>query len=119
MLMITSYKELVVWQKSYLLVVQVYKLTHDLPKHEIYGLSSQIRRCAVSVPSNIAEGNQRNNIREYRQFVGIAKGSAAELETQLLLCRDLYDIDITDALQLLYEVQKMLGALSRRLEPNT
>jgi four helix bundle protein len=116
---LNSYKDLIVWQKSYELVKQAYKLTECLPKTEQFGLVSQIRRCAVSVPSNIAEGQQRHNIKEYKHFLGIAKGSAAELETQLLLCKDLYGKDITTQLRLLYEVQKMLGSLNRKLVPKT
>lgn len=116
---LNSYKELVVWQKSYDLVRDVYKLSEKLPHNEQFGLISQMRRCAVSIPSNIAEGQQRHNLKEYKQFLGIAKGSAAELETQLLLCRDLYSEDIEKPLNLLYEVQKMLGSLNRKLEPKT
>lgn len=116
---INSYKDLVVWQKSFELTQSVYLITKELPRDELYGLVSQMRRCAVSIPSNIAEGNQRNNLKEYRQFIGIAKGSAAELETQLLLCRILYDLGVGNELATLTEVQKMLGALSRNLEPKT
>jgi four helix bundle protein len=116
---INSYKDLTVWQKSFELSKQIYLLTKKLPKDEQFGLISQMRRCAISVPSNIAEGQQRNNIREYRQFLGIAKGSIAELETQLLLTKEIYSLEITQELNLLYEVQKMLGALARKLEPST
>lgn len=116
---LNSYKDLIVWQKSYELVREVYKLTETLPSHEQFGLIIQIRRCAVSIPSNIAEGQQRHNIREYKQFIGVAKGSAAELETQLLLCRDLYGKEVQETLNLLYEVQKMLGSLNRNLVPKT
>ncbi len=114
-----SFKSLIVWQKSFELAKLVYAVSAHLPKNEVYGLSSQMRRCAVSIPSNIAEGNQRNNVKEYRQFIGIAKGSAAELETQLLLCESIYIVDVTSGLELLVEVQKMLGALSRSLAPKT
>lgn len=116
---LNSYKDLVVWQKSYRLVIEIYQLTESLPKSEQFGLVSQMRRSATSIPSNIAEGQQRHNLKEYRHFLGIAKGSAAELETQLLLCRDLYQRDTTSQLLLLYEVQKMLGSLNRKLEPIT
>lgn len=114
---LNSYKDLTVWQKSYELVREIYKLTESLPRHEQFGLISQMRRCAVSIPSNIAEGQQRHNLKEYKQFLGVAKGSSAELETQLLLSRDLYSKDIRRPLDLLYEVQKMLGSLNRKLEP--
>jgi len=116
---LNSYKDLTVWQKSYRLVKETYKLTESLPGYEQYGLVSQIRRSSISIPSNIAEGQQRHNLKEYRHFIGIAKGSSAELETQLLLCRDLYNLDTTEQLLLLYEVQKMLGSLNRNLEPKT
>lgn len=116
---ISSYKDLTVWQKSFLLTKHIYKLTTMLPKDEQFGLTSQMRRCATSIPSNIAEGQQRNNVREYRQFLGIAKGSTAELETQLLLTKEIYDLVIEEELHLLYEVQKMLGALVKKLVPIT
>ena len=117
--MITSYKGLVVWQKSFELVKLIYKLSDQFPKAEQYGLCSQIRRCSVSIPSNIAEGQQRNSLKEYRQFIGIAEGSATELETQMLLARDIYALDTSQALFLLYEVQKMLKVLNQKLEPRT
>lgn len=116
---LNSYKDLTVWQKSYQLVIEIYQLTEGFPRSEQFGLVSQMRRSAVSIPSNIAEGQQRHNIREYKYFLGIAKGSAAELETQLLLCKDLYDVETTRQLLLLLEVQKMLGSLNRKLEPKT
>lgn len=113
--MIKSFKDLVVWQKSFQHVKDVYALSAQLPREEMFGLSSQIRRCAVSIPSNIAEGQQRNNIKEYRQFLGIAKGSAGELETQLLLMSDLYNIDCTKELACLEEIQRMLQSLLVKL----
>ena len=116
---LNSYKDLTVWQKSYELVKMVYALTDTMPTQERFGLISQMRRCVISIPSNIAEGQQRHNLREYKQFLGVVKGSAAELETQLLLCRDLYHKDIERPLDLLHEVQKMLGSLNRKLEPKT
>lgn len=114
-----SFKDLIVWQKSFALVKHVYSLSTKLPKYEQFGLSSQIQRCAVSIPSNIAEGQQRNNLPEYRQFLGIAKGSSAELETQLLLVRDIYGLNTKEALELNKEVQKMLGSLHKKLAPKT
>ncbi|MBP7820854.1 four helix bundle protein [Candidatus Saccharibacteria bacterium] len=114
-----TYKDLIVWQKSFLLAKLTYEITSSLPKSEIYGISSQVQRCAVSIPSNIAEGQQRNNVKEYRHFLGIAKGSSAELETQLLLINDIYKIDCLKQLDLLTEVQKMLSVLIKKLEPVT
>lgn len=82
-----TYKDLIVWQKSIELVKEIYLLTEDFPKEEIYGLTSQIRRCAVSIPSNIAEGKMRTTNKEFSHFLSIAYGSGAELETQLILAK--------------------------------
>jgi four helix bundle protein len=114
-----TYKDLIVWQKSFILAKQVYELTSSLPKSEVYGISSQVQRCAISIPSNIAEGQQRNNVKEYRHFLGIAKGSSAELETQLLLIKEIYKKDCETQLSLLLEIQKMLSVLIKKLEPVT
>ncbi len=84
-----SFKDLIVWQKSYKLVLEVYKATGGFPKFEIYGLSQQMRRSAVSIPSNIAEGYGRRHKAEYNHFLSIAYGSLLELETQFLLASDL------------------------------
>jgi four helix bundle protein len=84
-----SFKDLIVWQKSYHLVLEIYKLTKEFPRYEMYGLSRQMRRCAVSIPSNIAEGYGRMYNKEYAQFLSIAYGSLCELETQYLLSVDL------------------------------
>lgn len=116
---VNSYKDLIVWQKSFRLAKEVYSLTKSLPKSEQYGLASQLQRCAVSIPSNIAEGQQRNNLKEYKQFIGIAKGSAAELETQLMLIAEVYDLDTKILLDLLEEIQKMLNVMNKKLKPST
>ena len=84
-----SFKDLIVWQKAYELVLEIYKVTKDFPKYEIYGLAQQMRRAAVSIPSNIAEGYGRRHKAEYRQFLSVAYGSLSELETQYLLSIDL------------------------------
>jgi four helix bundle protein len=84
-----SFRDLLVWQKAMTLVTQVYGVTESFPREELYGLTSQIRRAAVSVPSNIAEGQARPTRGEFRQFLGHAKGSLAELETQLLIAENL------------------------------
>ena len=84
-----GYKDLAVWQKSINFTVEIYKLTQTFPKDELYGLTSQIRKAAVSIPSNIAEGNERNSHKEFNQFLHIALGSAAELGTQLLIAKEL------------------------------
>jgi four helix bundle protein len=86
---IKSYRELLVWQKGIALTLQIYRLTKTFPREEIYGLTSQMRRCAVSIPSNIAEGAGRLNTPEYKQFLGIARGSSFELQTQLVIAKEL------------------------------
>jgi len=86
---IRSYKDLIVWQKARLLVRLVYEITRSFPKEELYGLSLQMRRAAVSVPSNIAEGYGRGTRKEYIHFLQTARGSLYELETQLLLAADM------------------------------
>ncbi|MDO8521123.1 MAG: four helix bundle protein [bacterium] len=84
-----GYKDLIVWQKSVALVVLVYAFTDDFPKEEMYGLSSQMKRAGVSIPSNIAEGSRRGTTKDFKQFLSIAYGSAAELETQLEIAKRL------------------------------
>ena len=86
---ISSYKDLLVWQKGIALVKQIYSLTQTFPPEERYGLASQMRRAAVSVPSNIAEGQARHTTREFIQFVSHAEGSVAELDTQLIIAIEL------------------------------
>lgn len=87
---IKSFKQLIVWQKSILLVKEIYEITKKFPQNEMYGLVSQMRRSAVSLPSNIAEGYKRRGIKEYLQFLSIAEASSAELETQIIISKDLY-----------------------------
>lgn len=112
--MINSYKDLIVWQKSFNLVIEIYRLTNLFPKSEIYGLVAQIRRCAVSIPSNIVEGFVRKHRKEYAQFISIAFGSGAELETQLLLSKALKmmpEKEFVKSEELLNEIMKMLNSL--------
>jgi four helix bundle protein len=116
---IESYRDLIVWQKSMDLCEKVYLVTQDYPKIEIYGLTSQTRRCSVSIPSNIAEGFQRGHKKEYIQFLYVSFGSGAELETQLLIAlrvgylkREKFD----ELNTLLEEVMKMLNSLINKLE---
>ncbi len=116
--MIESYKKLIVWEKAIELVENIYKLTAEFPKDETYGLSSQMKRAAVSIPSNIAEGYKRKGLGEYLHFLSIADGSAAELETQLLIAEKLFTkINFKKALAILEEIQKMLYALIKKLNP--
>ncbi len=124
-----SHKDLIVWQKSMLLVKEMYHLTESFPKDELYGLRSQMERAAVSIPSQIAEGYLRRHHKEYVQFLSIALGSAAELETQILVCEMLTkfkNIDFTQAKNLDSEIMKMLyvlidkiveGERNKRLNP--
>lgn len=111
---ILSYKELIVWQKSMDLVVAIYLMTESLPKEEQYGLTSQMRRAAVSIPSNIAEGRRRSTKKDFRSFLINAYGSGAELETQIeILKRIPYGkgIDFRKCDELLLEVMKMLNRM--------
>jgi len=114
-----SYRELIVWQKSFELVKDVYQLTGTLPQSEKFGLVSQLRRCVVSIPSNIAEGSKRGTKKDYIQFLRIALGSSAELETQLLLVAELYNIKIKNVLNTVGEIQKMLYSMIHKLTPLT
>ena len=116
--MIKSYKELTVWQKSIELVIEIYRLTKNFPKEEIYGLTSQIRRASVSIPSNIAEGFSRKHTKEYSQFIRIAFGSGAELETQLIISKKLKyckENEYKKIDSLLIEIMKMLNSLNSAL----
>jgi four helix bundle protein len=113
------YKELLVWQKGMTLAKGVYGLTARFPADERYGLISQMRRAAVSVPSNIAEGQARHGTREFLQFLSHASGSLAELETQLLLSLEMkYCVrnDTESIAGLIEELQKMIVAMRRSLE---
>ena len=117
--MLKNYRELKVWQRSYQLCLEIYKIPKRFPKEERYGLTSQIRRAAVSVPSNIAEGYGRKTTPEYIRFLYIAYGSICELETQILLSGDLGYIE-AGKLEILQEgigeVERMLKALTKSLE---
>lgn len=113
-----SYRDLIVWQKSMELVERVYRMTRAFPAEELYGLSSQVRRAAVSIPSNIAEGQARKSTAEFRNFLSIAQGSRAEVETQTLIAQRLGYVtenQIQNILSLLEEVAKMLNVLSTNL----
>ncbi len=110
-----SYRDLLIWQRSFNLTKRVYELTASLPGDEQFGLISQMRRCSVSIPSNIAEGQQRNSDKEFVQFLGIAKGSLAELETQLLLTKDIYAKDVDEELATIVEIQRMINTLVKNL----
>ncbi|MDY5666939.1 MAG: four helix bundle protein [Alloprevotella sp.] len=110
--MITTHKELVVWQMSMDLAVDVYCITKNFPKSEEFGLTSQMRRAVVSIPSNIAEGYGRGSRNELRHFLEVSSGSASELETQLLICQRV-GLEKSDAIdELCDRVKKILKMLS-------
>ncbi|MDR0858071.1 MAG: four helix bundle protein [Oscillospiraceae bacterium] len=117
-MVVNHYRDLIVWQKAMKLVKEVYLLVKKLPKEELFSLSDQMRRAVVSIPSNIAEGQARESTKEFIHFLAIARGSKAEIQTQLLICIEigyLSATDITEAMSLSEEVGKMLTALIRRL----
>lgn len=113
-----TYKDLIVWQKSIELVAEVYRLTDKFPREELYSLTSQVRRSAVSIPSNIAEGKLRGSQKEFKQFLLIAFGSGGELETQLEIARRLpktKNLDYSKVGVLLLEVMRMLNKMISNL----
>jgi four helix bundle protein len=86
---VRGYRDLIAWQKAMSLVTEIYRVTQSFPREELYGLTSQLRRAAVSVPSNLAEGYARNSRNEFRHFIGQARGSLAEIETQVEIAKAL------------------------------
>lgn len=107
-----SYKDLIVWQKSRILVKKIYEVTRSFPKEEIYSLVDQMKRASISIPSNIAEWNSRNTLKEQYQFFSIARGSCSELETQIILATDLWFIRENEILlDEIEEIGKMLSWL--------
>lgn len=116
---VRSHRDLVVWQKAMALVVDLYLCTQEFPKAEMYGLTAQLRRAAVSVPSNIAEGQGRISTGEFRQFLGHARGSLLEVETQVSIAQELGFLSQESCFALLRqcaEVSKILGGLIKSLE---
>lgn len=120
---IESHRDLIVWQKSMLLVEQVYALTRSFPDDERFRLVNQTTRAAVSIPANLAEGHARGTRREYAHFVAIARGSLMELETCVMIAHRLgyaHETQLQDSLSLIAELSRMLTALRKRLiEPRT
>ena len=111
-----SFKDLIAWQKAIALVVEVYRRTGDFPREELFGLTSQLRRAAVSVPSNIAEGQGRLTRGEFRQFLGVARGSLCGVETQLIISRELGFLDTDNPVfDHLAEVGRLLNGLINSL----
>ena len=119
MIAISSYRELLIWQKGMDITEKVYQLTKSFPMEEQYGLTSQIKRSSISIPSNIAEGFGRNSTKSYLHFTKIARGSLFELETQLLLANKLNFIkneeDYTTIMYLITEESKMISSFIKKL----
>ena len=115
--MASDYRELVVWQKGIELTKMIYQVTRRMPDSEKFGLISQMRRATVSVPSNIAEGNARQSRRDYTRFLIIARGSLAEIETQIIIAEQLVMITRNEQLwSALGEIKRMLQVLINRLQ---
>jgi len=102
-----GHRDLIAWQKAMDLVRTIYRQTAEFPEHELYGLARQLRRAAVSVPSNLAEGANRNSRGEFHQFVGTARGSLAEMETQVVIARDLGYMPPRDAEGVLVRIEEL------------
>ena len=115
---IKSYKDLLIWQKGIEIVKETYLLCDKLPNKELYGLQSQMKRAAVSIPSNIAEGYGRNYTQNYIQFIKIARGSLLELETQVIISKELglvNDSQYSKLISLIIEENKMLNAFIKSI----
>jgi four helix bundle protein len=115
---VLQYQELIVWQKAMDLVIRVYELSDGFPRREMFGLTNQLRRSAVSIPSNVAEGQGRKTTRDFLRFISIALGSSQELETQILIAFRLDYLKIHEKDELvakLAEVGRLLSGLSRSL----
>ena len=115
---VVSYKDLDIWKKGIELVKNIYQITERFPRSETYGLTSQLRRCAVSIPSNVAEGFRRQYSKEFKQFLSVAMGSAAELETQIIIAKELNYIDSEAEMKILETVDhlsRMIFNLNKRL----
>jgi four helix bundle protein len=118
---INSYQDLIVWQKSIDLTTSIYTITTHFPKSEFYGLSSQLQRAAVSIPSNIAEGHARESSKEFLHFISISLGSLAEVETQIIISGKLGWIQesaMNDVLEKTNEIGRMLRGLQKSMKLN-
>jgi four helix bundle protein len=117
---IQSYKDLMIWQKGIQIVVLTYKLAKSFPQEELYALTSQIKRASVSIPSNIAEGYGRNTEKSFSHFIDISRGSLFELETQLLIAKELdfiVDYELYEKVNtLIHEESKMINAFSKSIQ---
>jgi four helix bundle protein len=113
-----TYRDLIVWQKSVHFVTLIYQITKTFPKDEVFGLVSQLRRCAVSIPSNIAEGYGRRSTNDYLRFLQIAMGSVYELQTQLEISQNLEYLSIShlrEVYELSREIERMLSSLINKV----
>ena len=113
-----SFEDLIVWQKAHKFVLSVYELSSNFPKSETYGLTSQLRRAAVSIPANIAEGFKKRTAKDKIKFLNIAQGSAEECRYYLILAQDLKYGDTKALAQLLEEISKLLNSYSRKIQEN-
>lgn len=117
---ISSYKDLLIWKKGIVIVVKVYQLTKAFPSEELYALTNQIKRASVSIPSNIAEGYGRNTDKSFSHFIDISRGSLCELETQLIIAKELGFIVnfelYNEIFELIIEESKMINAFSKSLK---
>ncbi len=116
---VRSYKDLVAWQKAMALVIDFYRASQEFPREEIFGLTSQIRRAVISIPSNITEGHARTSKKEFQYYLSNARGSVAELETQLTIAHQLVYINettINQLLEQLWEVARILNGLLSSLK---
>lgn len=111
-----NFRELKIWKDSIEIVKSIYLLTSELPDDEKFGLKSQLQRCAVSVPSNIAEGSGRSTNKDFRNFLNISLSSSYELETQLIIVNELFKIEIVELIEKLHEVQRMIIGFKKTLE---
>ena len=117
-----NFKELVVWQKSHAFVLEIYTTTRKFPKEEVFGITNQLRRASVSIEANIAEGAGRSTPNDFMRFIDMSNGSSFEVETLLLLCKDLAYLSEEESEQLLHkldEIQKMLYKLREHLLQKT
>lgn len=110
-----NFRKLEIWKMSMSLVEKVYKMTADLPESEKFGLKSQLNRCAVSIPSNIAEGSGKSSNKDFKRFLKHSISSSYELETQLILCKKLYNSEISNLIDDLENLQNMIGGFIRKL----
>ncbi len=118
---VQSYKNLIVWQKAIDMVEMIYQVTRNFPKEELYGLTNQLRRAAVAIPSNVAEGHARASTAEFVRFLSIARGSLAEVETHLVIAQRLgypSNDQLAPILSLQIEINKMTNWLMAKLAPN-